>query len=118
MDNLNFKNIPTIFKFIVFNQGNTYNLPIRLKFKGTTLSSDNVKKVEFAFGKITKTYPKEVTFEEDAFIIPFTQEETFSFNKKEDLKYQARVMFLDNSVKSTPLYPISINESISKEVLR
>ena len=117
MNNLNSKNIPTIFKYLIFNQGNTYNLPIRLKLNGTTLYPSDVKRVEFAFGNIIKMYPEDVEFSEDAFIIPFTQEETFSFNTKENLKYQARVMFLDDSVKSTSPYPISINESISKEVL-
>jgi hypothetical protein len=101
----------------VFNQGNTYNLPIRLKLQGTPLHSKDVKRVEFAFGKIIKMYPEQVKFVQDAFIVPFTQEETFSFNPDKNLKYQARIVFPDGSVKSTPPYPIKINESVSKEVL-
>jgi hypothetical protein len=117
MNNLNFTNVSTIFQYLVFNQGNTYNLPIRLKLKGVPLRSEDVKRVEFAFGKIIKMYPEDVEFTDDAFVVPFTQEETFSFNPDKNLKYQARVVFPDGRVKSTPPYPIKINESVSKEVL-
>lgn len=102
---------------MIIMQGNTYRLPVHIKMKGEHLTDENVKLVEFSFGKnIVKNYPKDVTFEEDAFVLPLTQEETFSLSSG-SVSYQIRVLFPDGSVKASPVISGMVAGSISKAVL-
>jgi hypothetical protein len=81
------------------------------------VTDKDVKKVEFMFGDIKKVYPDDVTFNGDNFIVPLTQEETFSFLPQLIYKYQARILFNDSSVKRTDQTEFTVVESQSKEVL-
>lgn len=100
-------------------QGNTYKLPIKLSMSGKTIIADDVKKVEFAFGDVIKTYPEDATFENDTFFVPLTQEDTFSLDPKgKALQYQVRVLFQNDSVKCTGQKPMSVMAAISKDVLK
>lgn len=102
---------------MIIMQGNTYRLPVRLKMKGEHLTDENVKLVEFSFGKnIVKNYPKDVTFEEGAFVLPLTQEETFSLSPG-SVSYHIRVLFPDGTVKSSHVTSGMVAGSISKAVL-
>lgn len=102
---------------MIIMQGNTYRLPVRLKMNGEHLTDENVQLVEFSFGKnIVKSYPEEVKFEEDAFVLPLTQEETFSLSSG-SVSYQIRVLFPDGSVKASPVISGMVAGSISKAVL-
>lgn len=96
-------------------QGNTYRLPIKLKMRGEYLTASDVSRVEFTFGKVVKYFPEEVTFEDDRFIIPLSQEDTFSLGGQ--IKYQTRVLFADGDVKSSDVCSGIVSVSISKEVL-
>lgn len=45
-------------------QGNSYNLPIRIKDKqGKAIGADIVEEASITIGEITKNYPQEVYFE-------------------------------------------------------
>lgn len=103
---------------MIIYQGNTYNLPIKLKFGGKTVVADDVKKVEFAFGGIIKTYPEQATFNDEVFTVPLTQEDTFSFDEKEKQYYQVRVYFNDGSVKGSTPKVFEVQPSVSKAVLK
>jgi hypothetical protein len=84
---------------------------------GEHLTDENVQLVEFSFGKkIVKIYPEEVAFEEDAFVLHLTQEETFSLSSG-SVSYQIRVLFPDGSVKASPVISGMVAGSISKAVL-
>jgi hypothetical protein len=102
------------------HQGNTYELPIKLTIDGTALTSEDVTTVEVSFetreGVLIKKYPDEATYNEGAFIIPLTQEETFAMSG--NLAYKARVLLADGkTVKCTGLHYGNVLRSISKVVL-
>ena len=114
---------------MIFQEGDTYVLQIPLTENGEDININNVSLVEFMFDNIRKiygTYIKgqqtitgDVTYnsEEKCFEVPLSQEETFLLKENNIIKYQARVKFTDNSVKSTCVYNGYVSESISKEVL-
>lgn len=107
---------------MVIYQGNTYNLPIRLKIKEQIIVADDVKGIEFAFGEVKKpcvikTYPEQATFDGDKFLCPLTQEDTFLLDPKKT-KFQIRVKFNDGSVKSTGTQAVNVVDAISNEVLK
>lgn len=103
---------------MVIYQGNTYKLPIKLKISGKSIVADDVKKVEFAFGDVIKTYPEQATFKDETFIVPLTQEDTFSLDETEKAFYQVRVYFNDTSVKCTVPKKIEVKSSVSKAVFK
>ena len=84
---------------------------------GEVLTGDSVSQVEFSFGSIQKVYPLEVNFDGVYFRVPLTQQDTFSFSTKKPLKYQARVLFNDGTVKSTTPVEFSVVESQSRGIL-
>lgn len=102
---------------MVIIQGNTYKLPVLLKIGGKFITDKDVKKIEFMFDDIQKVYPKDVTFDGSYFIVPLSQEDTFSLPTKRIPKYQARVLFNDNTVKGTNPAEFTVVQSESKEVL-
>jgi hypothetical protein len=102
---------------MIIIQGNTYKLPIRLKINGEEITDKDVKKIEFMFGDIQKIYPKDVTFNDSYFIVSLSQTDTFSLPTKRIPKYQARVLFNDDSVKGTNPIEFVVIQSESKEVL-
>lgn len=96
-------------------QGNTYSLPIRLKMGGNFITPEDVSRVEFTFGKIVKYYPEDVTYADGKFLVPLTQDDTFSLAGR--IKYQTRVLFEDGRLKSSPVCEGDVSISISKVVL-
>ena len=98
---------------MIIYQGNTYKLPFKLTFNGQSITAEDVKKVEFSAGELRKGG----TFEDGYIVIELSQEDTFTLQPK-DREYQIRVYFKDNSVKCTGKQPLSVCESISKEVLK
>lgn len=107
---------------MLFQEGNTYLLEIPLTVAGDYIDIENVSKVEFMFNDIRKVYDgvsEDVTYNtsKKQFEVKLSQNDTFSLKNKLPIKYQARVKFNDNSVKSTIVYESYMLESISKEVL-
>ena len=101
-------------------QGNTYQLPVRVRLDGELVTPENAAVVEVAFdsngAKVLKTYPDGVNFENDRFILPLSQADTFALQGK--LRYQIRVLFMDGSVKSSEIITGAVKDSISKAVLK
>ena len=114
---------------MIFQEGNTYVLEIPLTFGEDELDINEVSLVEFMFNDIRKIYGTyyegqteingDVTYDNNdkCFKVPLNQEETFSLNIDNIIKYQARVKFNDASVLGTEIYTGFLQESLSKEVL-
>ena len=106
---------------LTITQGNTENIPFKLRYNGQPITASDVKKVEFAFcsGEVTKTYPSEdveYDTELDSFRVRLSQEDTFKLSLCAT-KYQIRICFNDGTVKSTFESLMVVNPSISKVVL-
>lgn len=101
-------------------QGNTYRLPINIKIDNEQLTPENAKAVEVAFdcggSKIIKNFPDEIVFEDGAFVLPLSQEDTFALNGR--CRYQIRVLLFDGNVVGTDIMNGNVSESISKVVLK
>lgn len=101
-------------------QGDTYKLPIKISdCFGNRITDDYVVRAEFRFNELEKVYGEggEVEFDKanKVWIVPFSQEETFSF--KGVIKWQARFLFNDGSVKGIVPKNEYIYDSISNKIL-
>ena len=105
---------------MALRQGDSYNLPIKILIDSVILDMGLVDIVEFMFGDIRKVYggtsTDGVIYSVDHFIVPLTQEETFSLKDK-TVNYQARVKFTSGDVKGTSIKKCNLYDSISQEVL-
>lgn len=105
-------------------QGDAYNLPVRVIINGETVTEDDLAlldSVEFSAGEgIRKVYPEDATFdaENDVFLVPLTQEETFKLDEGECLPVDVRVKFLGGDVVGTKIMPkLRVLDALSEEVL-
>jgi hypothetical protein len=99
-------------------QGSTYNLRITMTDKaGVVIDKSMVKEAVFTIGDIVKTYGEngEVTFQSGKWIVPLTEQETFSM--KGNIKWQARFLFTDGSIKGMKPKYDNVDESIDKTIL-
>lgn len=101
---------------MIIYQGNTYNIPVKLIFNGETVTSENVKTVEFAIKDQSVTYPENATYKDEYFTFTLSQENTFALPQG-IAEYQLRIKFNDGSVKCTEKGRIEVRGSVSKEVL-
>lgn len=99
-------------------QGDSYNLGIEiLDGDGKQVLPDDVADVEIVIGHLKKTYAKgEVTYGGDEWLVPLTQEESFSLMPAKP-KGQVRVKWASGEVTGAKLDISSVDESRSKEVL-
>lgn len=81
----------------IIKQGDAYPIPAKLFLNKEQITSDYIDliaKVEFMLDeRIRKVYPDDVPFADDAFLIPLTQEESFSFFPGETVYMDARIKF-------------------------
>lgn len=98
-------------------QGDSYQLKFSLKSDGYSLDLTTIDSIEFCVGSITKLYPSVVTYDsiECVFLLPLTQQETFSFGTTE--KIQVRIKYLNGNVIGSNKSNLNVQESISKVVL-
>ncbi len=96
-------------------QGDAYSIPVCITNGETAVTPDTVETVEIAIGSIIKKYPGEISFS-DYWIYPLTQQETFSLAPNLQ-PMQVRVKFIGGEISGTDCGFISVNPSISKEVL-
>ena len=99
-------------------QGSSYELPIYITdCDGNAVTEEDVTKGSFTFGHITKDYGDggEVTFRDGAWIIPLSEEETFSL--KGVIKWQARFLFVNGKPDGTSPKNEYIYDSINKRIL-
>lgn len=105
---------------MLLQQGNTYQLPVNIKIDNERLTGEDVSHVEITFDSngslITKNYPEEVTFQNGAFIVPLSQEDTFALQGI--CRYQVRVLFPDGEVRGSGIKTGAVADSISKVVLK
>ena len=106
---------------MILTQGSTYKLNVPLTKDGTNIDIELVDIVEFMFQDVRKLYGSDgdVMYdkENNAFVIPLSQEETFKLNEASQIEYQARIKYKTGEVKATPIQYGYISESLSKEVL-
>ena len=101
-------------------QGNQFFLELELyDSDNNLLNIDNVKKVQFNIGEITKTYSEtsdEVIYDVDKknFKIWLKEEETFDFGV---VKIDARVLFINDVILGTEIYTTKFSEVVNKEEL-
>ncbi len=105
---------------MAIRNGDSYSLSLKIRVEGAVLGVSGVSTVEFMFDDIRKVYggtsTDGITYVTDHFVIPFTQEETFSLDKK-TIQYQARIKFDTGEIKGTTIRTTNVYESLSKEVL-
>ena len=100
-------------------QGDAYPLSILLydRERQQEITPEIAEDVEITIGGITKSYADEnVLYNEEHWIYPLTQSETFLWRTGEQL-IQGRVKFIGGEVKGLDIGTIMVKESESKEVL-
>lgn len=102
-------------------QGNTYGLPVRVEgCDGRVVRGADVVRGEFVIGGVVKRYEGDGSGEvvwsrdADAFIVPLTEEDTFSF--KGSVECQARVLTVEGDVSGSVPELHYVYDSISKTV--
>lgn len=101
-------------------QGSALPIAINLydEDTGDPITNDDVSAMEIVIGNIRKTFPGGISFdaEQEAWIIEFTQEETFSMSPM-IYEPQCRVVLNNGYIPGTTLSKVRIIEGRSKEVL-
>lgn len=83
-------------------QGDAYALPVEIAVDGAAVSTEDIACVEFMLGRLLRrTWPGEVGYEEGRFLLPLTQEETFSLREGVELPLDVRVKFVTGDVIGT-----------------
>ena len=106
---------------VVIKQGDAYGIPLEIKLNGTALAATDVETVEVYVGdSIRKLYPDEITYNETlgSFIVPVTQEETFTLPEGETVRVDVRVQFPGGMVLGViDELKVRVADAISEEVL-
>ena len=99
-------------------QGDAYLLGINiLNNAGMPVTPADVADVEITIGHLKKKYSAaELSFNNCLWMFPLSQKETFGCMPASP-KAQVRIKWANGVTECKPLYGISIDESISKEVL-
>ena len=99
-------------------QGDSYNLGIRiLNNAGSPVTKADVEDVEITIGSLRKTYRNgQLQFFENLWLFPVFQAESFGCTPAA-MKAQVRVKWKNGVIEGVPLYGVTLQESISKEVL-
>lgn len=99
-------------------QGDGCNLGIALRNNaGTPVEPADVREVEITLGRLRKTYGTgELTCSGGVWLFPLSQGESFSLSPG-PLRAQVRVVWANGVAEGTELHGITVEESISKEVL-
>ena len=106
---------------VVIKQGDAYGIPLEIQLNGETLSDADVEKVEVFVGDgIRKLYPGQITYspEISCFVVPVTQEETFTLPENERIRVDVRVQFPGGMVLGvSDELKAKVADAISEEVL-
>lgn len=99
-------------------QGDGCNLGIAIcNNAGTPVEPADVREVEITLGRLRKTYGAgELTCSGGVWLFPLSQGESFGLSPG-PLRAQVRVVWANGVAEGTELYGITVEESISKEVL-
>lgn len=103
-------------------QGDAYAVPVQINVDGETVNSESlslIDVVEFMVGEsIRKVYPTEVAFDgnENVFLVPLTQDETFALEDGDTLSFDVRVGFTSGDVVGTKIMPkLRVLDALSEE---
>lgn len=103
-------------------QGNTYNLELSLYSNNDMqIPIEKINQVQIILGGIEKYYKSgsesEVIYKDGVFIIPLSQEETFSL-EQDSFIWEVRVLFNDGKVDGTGRQKGSVSFSKTRKVLK
>lgn len=105
-------------------QGDAYAIPVSLRLDDEVVTEDSldlIETVEFMISEeIRKVYPDDVSFdaENNVFLVPVTQEETFALEEGETIKVDLRVEFIDGDVIGTKtMEKIKVVDALSEVTL-
>ena len=103
-------------------QGNTYNLELTLYSNNNeVIPFEKINQVQVILGNIEKFYKanaeSEITYKDGVFIIPLSQEETFSL-EQDSFTWEVRVLFNDGQVDGTGKQRGSVSYSKTRKVLK
>jgi len=96
-------------------QGDAYSIPVCIRNGDTEILPGAVETVEIAIGSIIKKYPGEIAFS-DHWMFPLTQQETFGLTPGLQ-PVKVRVKFVGGEISGTNCGCVSVNASVSREVL-
>lgn len=97
-------------------QGDSLKIPIVLRLNGTVVPSADIAALRVTIGNILKTYPGDITIADNGFVLPLTQEETFSLPAGLNVVV-VRPKFADGSIRGwTAKTVIDVCASIDREV--
>ena len=99
-------------------QGNHCDLGIRIfNNAGSAVIDQDVIDVEITIGHLRKTYRNgQLRCTDGIWMFPLTQQESFAFPSGAP-RAQVRVLWANGVIEGCPLRGVTIQESISKEVL-
>ena len=105
----------------LIKQGDSYRLPVKINTTdGDALNLNSVESVEFMLHRFRKVYPGDVDYmeEDEAFLVPLSQDETFSLKENTVIELDIRVKYANGDVRGIPA-PLEINiaNALSTEVL-
>ena len=91
-------------------QGDAFVLPVKIRVNGADVPVEDVERAEFTVGEVRKTYPEEASFDEEngRFLVPLTQEDTFSLPEDEGLRFDVRVKFRGGAVIGTQKVTVAL----------
>lgn len=101
---------------IFIRQGDSYQLYVRLMVGKGILGTSGIEEMEISFGDLKKTYPGDITFDTDHFLVQLSQQETWAM-KYSRIPCQARILFKNGQVRGSDISLASIRKSISGGVL-
>lgn len=94
-------------------QGDQYNLAIHLKIDNEEVDLSTIDKIQFKIDNLLKVYDgteqSEVEFDDEnnVFLFPLTEEETFHFANTTAI-CEVRVKFVGGIIKGTKIAPVPI----------
>lgn len=101
-------------------QGDAFVLPVKIRVNDVDVPVEDVERVEFTVGKVRKTYPEEVSFDEESgrFLVPLAQEDTFLLPEDEGMRFDVRVKFRGGAVIGTQKVTVAlVDDAESREVI-
>lgn len=96
-------------------QGDAYSIDITIQSQGQSINVNSVELVEITLLNLTRSYPEEVTYSDEKFHFPITQQETFKLPPI--CPMQVRVKFASGDVIGSKIQMVEVAGSISKAVL-
>ena len=105
---------------IKLKRGDECVIPVKIKVNGGNLPAGDVELAEFMTGSVRKVYPGEAAYdgESGCWLVPLTQEDTFSLPEDEGVRFDVRVKFKGGCVIGTQKVTVAaVSGSLSDRVI-